>query len=104
MHTEAQYNALLNAREMAFFRSELYQASPEGTTLQEQRRIINDMITTTRALYDAYREDFAEWPECERVDFFEDLRKNDPEGFDWWFDILLGGGDPIWDHINLLPA
>ena len=104
MHTDAQFNALLNARDMAFFRAELHQASPEGTTLREQRQIINDMITTTRALYNAYRADFAEWPECERVEFFEDLRKNDPASFDWWFDILLGGGDPIFDHISLLPA
>ena len=96
-------NALLNAQDMAFFRGQLFQESPESFTLEEQKQVINDMILTTQALYNAYREDFAEWPESERIDFFEDLRINYPKGFDWWFDILLGDGDPVFDHISPLP-
>ena len=52
---------------------------------------------------EAYRTEFHRWPEDERVEFFEDLKRNDPEGFDWWFDILLGDGDPIFAHSLLVP-
>ena len=93
---------LQTAQDMAFFRADLYLESPESFTKEEAFEIPKDMIRTTKALHDAYRAEFREWPECERVEFFEDLKRDDPEGFDYWFDILLGGGDPIVDH-SLLP-
>ena len=95
-------NELPQAQDMAFFRGDLYLESPESFTPQEALEVSKDMIRTTKALHDAYRAEFREWPECERVEFFEELKRNDPEGFDYWFDILLGGGDPIFDH-SLLP-
>ena len=90
------------AQDLAFFRAELYQESPESFTKEEAFEIPKDMIRTTRALHDAYRAEFQSWPECTRVEFLENLRCEDPEGFDWWFDVLLDGGDPIFDH-SLLP-
>ena len=90
------------AQDMAFFRGDLYLESPESFTPQEALEVSKDMIRTTQALYEAYRAEFHNWPEYERVEFLEDLKRNDPEGFDWWFDILLGDGDPIFAH-SLLP-
>ena len=92
---------LQTAQDLAFFRADLYLESPESFTKEEAIEIPKDMIRATKALHDAYRAEFREWPESERVEFFEELKREDPEGFDYWFDILLGGGDPIFDHSRL---
>ena len=96
------WNALFQAEDMAYFRSDLFLESPESFTKEEAFEIPKDMIRATKAILDAYRAEFQQWPECERVAFFEELKRDDPEGFDWWFDILLGDGDPIFAHSLLL--
>ena len=102
MFTNNNINQLQIAQDMAYFRGDLYLTSPESFTPEEALEVSKDMIRTTQALYEGYRAEFNNWPEDERVAFFEDLKRNDPEGFDWWFDILLGDGDPVFAH-SLLP-
>ena len=50
---------------MAYFRADLCVYSPESYTLKEKRDICNDMISTSKAVLDAMREDFDQFcPGC----------------------------------------
>jgi len=43
---------------MAYFRADLCLYSPESYSLEEKKEICNDMMSTSRAVLDAMREDF----------------------------------------------
>ena len=58
MISKAKMTELSQTENMAHFRADLYVYSPESYTLEEKRDICNDMISTSKAVLDAMREDF----------------------------------------------
>ncbi len=55
---EAKMNELCQAEDMAYFRADLCVYSPESYTLEEKKEICNDMMSTSKEVLDAMREDF----------------------------------------------
>ena len=62
MIDEAKLNELIQAEEMAYFRGELCEYSPESSTLEEKREIVQEMHDSSKALLDAMRADFEQQP------------------------------------------
>ena len=60
--TSTDWNALQQAEDMAYFRADLCLYSPESYTLDEKRDICNEMISSSKAILDAMREDFQSQP------------------------------------------
>ena len=58
MINEATMNELTQAEDMAYFRADLCCYSPESYSLEEKKEICNDMMSTSKAVLDAMREDF----------------------------------------------
>ena len=52
-------NELAQAEDMAYFRADLCLYSPESYSLEEKKEIGNDMMSTSKAVLDAMREDFS---------------------------------------------
>ena len=55
---ETKMTELTQAEDMAYFRADLCLNSPESYSLEEKKEICNDMMSTSRAVLDAMREDF----------------------------------------------
>lgn len=51
-------NDLVQAESMAYFRADLAESMPESYSLEEKRRICDEMIQSTAAILDAMRADF----------------------------------------------
>ena len=60
--SEAKMTELTQAEDMAYFRADLCCYSPESYSLEEKKEICNDMISTSKAVLDAMREDFEQLP------------------------------------------
>ena len=59
---EAKMNELTQAEDIAYFRVDLCCYSPESYSLEEKKEICNDMMSTSKAVLDAMREDFEQLP------------------------------------------
>ena len=59
---EAKMNELAQAEDMAYFRADLCCYSPESYSLEEKKEICNDMMSMSKAVLDAMREDFKQLP------------------------------------------
>lgn len=65
MISKAKMTELSQTENMAYFRADLCVYLPESYTLKEKRDICNDMISTSKAVLDAMREDFDQFcPGC----------------------------------------
>ena len=62
MISETKMTQLAQAEDMAYFRADLCLYSPESYSLEEKRQICNDMMSTSKAVLDAMREDFEQLP------------------------------------------
>ena len=62
MMNEAKMNELAQTEDMAYFRADLCLYSPESYSLEEKKEICNDMMSTSKAVLDAMREDFEQLP------------------------------------------
>lgn len=63
MTNDAKWQELREAEEMAYFRADICCYSPDSYTLEENKKICNDMIATSKATLDAMRKDFEQlWP------------------------------------------
>ena len=89
------WTALYQAEDMAYFRGELCSYSPESYTIAEKREICNDMIASTKAILDAMRREFEELPPDERREVLNDLCNSGEASPQWWWDVLVGEGDPL---------
>ncbi|MBR3327565.1 MAG: hypothetical protein IKG22_09630 [Atopobiaceae bacterium] len=65
--TNTDWTALQQAEDMAYFKADLCCYSPERYSLEEKREICNDMISTSKAMLDAMREDFEQ--KCKELHF-----------------------------------
>jgi len=99
---KASMKELTQAEAMAYFRAELNLCSPEGSSLDEKRKIYTDMIDTSMALLGAMRADFEQLPPDVRAKLLDMLCESGVESPDWWRDILVGEGDPLYRELEPL--
>ena len=85
---------------MAYFRADLCLYSPESYSLDEKRDICNGMITSSKAMLDAMREDFEQLPPELRSRLLDMLCQSGVESSQWWWDVLVGEGDPLYRDIE----
>jgi actin-like ATPase involved in cell morphogenesis len=84
MMNEAKMTELSQAEEMAYFRADLCLDSPESYTLDEKKEICNDMMSTSKAMLDAMREDFESMPPELRSKLLDMLCESGVESPQWW--------------------
>ena len=96
MLNKASMNKLTQAERIAYFRAELNLCSPEGSSLDEKKEIYNEMMDTSMALLDAMRADFEQLPPDVHARLLEMLGESGVESSDWWRDVLVGEGDPLY--------
>ena len=102
MMNEAKMNELTQAEDMAYFRADLCCYSPESYTLEEKKEICNDMMATSKAVLDAMREDFERLPPDARAKLLDMLCASGVESPQWWWDVLVGDGDPLYRELEPL--
>lgn len=102
MMNEAKMNELTQAEDMAYFRADLCCYSPESYTLEEKKEICNDMMATSKAVLDAMREDFGQLPPDARAKLLDMLCASGVESPQWWWDVLVGDGDPLYRELEPL--
>lgn len=94
---DKKWNELKQAEDMACFRADLCCYS-----FEEKKRICNDMISSSKAVLDAMREDFQAYPPEFRSKLFAMICEAEPEKADWWWDILVGDGDPLHRKLDTI--
>ena len=100
--SEAKMTELPQAEDMAYFRADLCCYSPESYSLEEKKEICNDMISTSKAVLDAMREDFEQLPPDARAKHLDMLCASGVESPEWWGDALVGDGDPLYRELEFL--
>jgi hypothetical protein len=97
MINEAKMTELTQAEGMAYFRADLCIYSPESYSLDEKKEICNDMMSVSEAvLADAMREDFEQLPQDARAKLLDMLCASGVESPQWWRDVLVGDGGPLY--------
>ena len=99
---ETNMTELTQAEDMAYFRADLCLYSPESYSLEEKNEICNDMMSTSRAVLDAMREDFQSYPPEFRAKLLDMLCNSGVESPQWWWDVLVGDGDPLYRELEPL--
>ena len=93
---------LIEDEEMAYFRADLCLYSPESYSLEEKQGICNGMIETSKAILDAMRADFEQLPPEARSKLLGMLCQSGVESPEWWWDVLVGEGDPLYRELEPL--
>ena len=87
----------------AYFRADLCIFSPESYSLDEKKEICNDMMSASKAvLIDAMREDFEQLPPDARAKLLDMLCASGVESPQWWWDVLVGDGGPLYRELEPL--
>ncbi|MDD5894583.1 MAG: hypothetical protein PUC67_09610 [Coriobacteriaceae bacterium] len=60
------------------------------------------MMSTSKAVLDAMREDFEQLPADSRAKLLDMLCQSGIETADWWWDVLVGDGDPLYRELEPL--
>lgn len=102
MINEAKMNELTQAEDMAYFRADLCCYLPESYTLEEKKEICNDMMSTSKAVLDAMREDFEQLLRDARAKLLDMLCASGVESPQGWWDVLVGDGDPLCRELEPL--
>lgn len=102
MINDTTWTVLQQAEDMAYFRADLCLYSPESYTLEEKRDICNDMMSTSKAMLNAMREDFERLPPDARSKLLDMLCHSGVESPEWWWDVLVGEGDPLYRDLEPL--
>jgi len=102
MMNKEKWEELKQEEEMAYFRADICLYSPESYSLEEKKQICNDMMSTSKAMLDAMREDFERLPPDLRAKLLDMLCASGVESPEWWWDVLLGEGDPLYSELEPL--
>lgn len=102
MMNEEKWEELKQEEEMAYFRADICLYSPESYSLEEEKQICNDMMSTSKATLDAMREDFEQLPPDARAKLLDMLCASGVESPEWWWDVLVGDGDPLYRELEFL--
>ena len=98
----ANFDELAQAEDMAYFKADICLYSPESYTLEEKRDICNEMISTNKAMLDAMRADFETYPPEIRSKLLDMLCQSGIESPEWWWDVLVGKGDPLYRELEAI--
>lgn len=82
---------LEDAEDLAYFRAELVEISPESFTLEEKRQILEDMWKTSSDIENRMREDFAKLDEVSQTKLLDSLGTSGYRDRDWWYRMLMDG-------------
>ena len=102
MINDNTWTELQQAEDMAYFRADLCLYSPESYTLEEKRDICNDMMSTSKAMLDAMREDFEQLPPDARSKLLDMLCRSGVETPEWWWDVLVGESGPLYRELEAI--
>ena len=86
--TDAEWAALVEEHEMAYFRGELATSSPESYSIEEMREISEAMDESTAKVEAAMRDDFNALPPQAQARMLELLAGADPGNMDFWEEVL----------------
>ena len=100
--TNTDWTALQQAEDTAYFKADLCCCSPESYSLEEKKEICNEMVSTSKAMLDAMRADFEQLPADARSKLLDMLCRSGVESPEWWWDVLVGGGDPLYEEIGTI--
>ena len=82
---------LKEAEDLAYFRAELVEMSPESFTLEEKRQILDDMRKSSSDIENAMRENFAKLDEVTQTRLLDSLGQSGYRDRDWWYRMLMDG-------------
>ena len=102
MMNDEKWTELQQTEDMAYFRADLCCYSPESYTLDEKRAICNDIIITSKAVLDAMRADFEQLPADARSRLLDMLCQSGFESPEWWWDVLVGEGNPLYRELETI--
>lgn len=102
MIDETRWEQVKQDEDMAYFRADLCLYSPESYSLEEKRDICNKMISSSKAVLDTMREDFESMPPELRSKLLDMLCQSGVENPEWWWDVLVGDGDPLYRELEPL--
>ena len=60
------------------------------------------MMSTSKAVLDAMCEDFEQLPPNVRAKLLDMLCASGVESSEWWWDVLVGDGDPLYRELEPL--
>lgn len=100
--SDEKWGELRQDEEMAYFRADLCLSSPESYSLEEKKEICNGMMGTSKAMLDAMRADFESMPPELRSKLLDMLCQSGVESPEWWWDVLVGEGDPLYRDLEPL--
>ena len=86
--SDAEWTALIEEHEMAYFRGELATSSPESYSIDEMREISDAMDESTAKAEAAMRDDFNALPPQAQARMLELLAGADPGNMDFWKEVL----------------
>ena len=86
--TDAEWAALVEEHEMAYFRGELATSSPESYSIDEMREISEAMDESTAKAEAAMRADFQSMPVHAQAAMLNLLEKADPGNMAFWNRVL----------------
>ena len=84
----ANWNELMEEHEIAFLRADICLGSPQSFSLDEKRRICEDMDASTKAVDAAMRADFWSMPSEARSRMLDMLGAPGTEERRWWEELL----------------
>lgn len=102
MLNKKKLEEMKEAEALAYFRAELVDISPESYTLDEKKQISEDMDASSAAIEDAMREDFEKLDEVTQTKLLDMLCASGIESPQWWWDVLVGEGDPLYRELEPL--
>lgn len=85
------WKTLEDAEDLAYFRAELVDMSPESFSFEEKRQILDDMIASSAAIENALREDSARLDEVTQTRLLDSLGTSGYRDRDWWCHMLTDG-------------
>ncbi|MEE0043443.1 hypothetical protein [Ellagibacter isourolithinifaciens] len=85
------WQTLEEAEDHAYFMAELVGISPESFTLEEKRKILDDMLEASSAIENRMRGNFAELDEVTQTRLLDSLGTSGYRDRDWWYRMLMDG-------------
>ena len=102
MMKDERWVELQQAEDMAYFKADLCCYSPESYSLDEMKEICNNLISTSKAVLDVMRADFEQLPPEARSKLLGMLCQSGVETPEWWWDVLVGEGDPLYRELEAI--
>ena len=90
MLTEKQWEELAIDHEIKLLRVDICISSLESCSLDEKRRICEDVTASAARIDAALKKDFASMSPIAQARMLDLLQQANPNDLDWWLDTLIG--------------